>query len=429
MPDPRPVSAAAARRLFVLRHLLAPPRSLPPEPESVLTVVDRLGSLQFDPLGIAGRNHDLVLASRIDGYKVAWTEGLLYRDRVLFESFNKMLCVLPTAELPWYRLRWDRVAGVHERETFPTHGETAVRILERIRTEGPLSSQDFETGKSIEWYWRPTNEIRAMLEALWESGTISIARRAGNRRYYDLTERLYPADLLAQHPVEDDQLRHLLLSRFRGHGLLGATGPYELWYGVTRRTEDGQVIQTPVRKEFIGRLIDEGAIVPVEIEGVRGNRHVVATELPLLEQAEREVAAGLPPNGVAPGAAFLAPLDSFCWDRGFMRSLFDFDYVWEVYVPAPKRRWGYYVLPLLFGDRLVGRIEPRIERGADGKRVVRVVGLWWEKGFRPRQADGFVPAMREALTAYRRFAEARAVEWAPPLAAAGRLFGSGRARG
>ena len=91
---------------------------------------------------------------------------------------------------------------------------------------------------------------------------------------------------------------------------------------------------------------------------------------------------------------FLAALDPFVWDRDLLRSLFDFDYVWEVYVPEHKRRWGYYVLPILFGDRLVGRIEPRIDRASG---TVRVLGLWWEEWFDPRTADGFVPAMRAAL--------------------------------
>ena len=117
---------------------------------------------------------------------------------------------------------------------------------------------------------------------------------------------------------------------------------------------------------------------------------------------------------------FLAPLDPFVWDRDLLRNLFDFDYVWEVYVPEHKRRWGYYVLPILFGDRLVGRIEPRIDRAAG---TVRVLGLWWEEWFDPRAADGFVPAMRAALAAYLRFGGVRSLEWAAHLGSARRLFG------
>jgi uncharacterized protein len=102
-----------------------------------------------------------------------------------------------------------------------------------------------------------------------------------------------------------------------------------------------------------------------------------------------------------------------------MRTLFGFDYVWEVYVPEKKRRWGYYVLPVLFGDRLVGRIEPRIDRAA---RTVRILGVWWEDGFVPRRAEGFVVAMRTALRDYLAFAGARRLEWAPHLGPERRLF-------
>src|SRR5204862_7137044 len=132
-------------------------------------------------------------------------------------------------------------------------------------------------------------------------------------------------------------------------------------------------------------LIERGTIVPVGVEGVRGARYVPAEEIGRLDQAEREVAAGMSPGGEPPGVAFLAALDPLVWDRDFLRGLWGFDYVWEVYVPAAKRRWGYYVLPILFGDRLVGRIEPRIERKSN---TLRIAGLWWEEGFDPPAEDG-----------------------------------------
>ena len=126
-----------------------------------------------------------------------------------------------------------------------------------------------------------------------------------------------------------------------------------------------------------------------------------------------------------PSVAFLAPLDAFVWDRELLGSLFDFDYVWEVYVKEHKRRWGYYVLPILFRDRLIGRIEPRIDR-AGGR--VQVLGLWWEDGFAPRRADGFIDAMRDALRAYLRFAGANRIGWAPHLGTEKRLFSVSPAR-
>jgi uncharacterized protein len=142
---------------------------------------------------------------------------------------------------------------------------------------------------------------------------------------------------------------------------------------------------------------------------MRSKRFVLAGEVGLLEA----------PPEPTPSVAFLAPFDPLLWDTALLASLFGFEYVWEGFFPAAKRRWGYYVLPVLFADRLVGRIEPRIDRD---RGCVEVLGLWWEDGFAPRRADGFVDAVRDALRAYLRFAGADRLEWARHLAAEKRLF-------
>jgi uncharacterized protein len=391
----RSVSAAAARRFLVTRHLLAPPRALPAEPASVMRVVDRLGSLQFDPLEVAGRNHDLTLLARIDGYRRPWTDQLLYRDRRLYETYNKMLSLVPTAELPWYRITWDRAHDEHRGGAFDEHAPLVEEPVARIRAGGPMSSTDVEPRAAIDWYWRPTNQVRALLEALAEAGVLAIARREGNRRVYDLTERLFPAELLARRVPVEDQLRHKLLSRYRGNGLLGATGEYTLWMGLGK---------APERRAILDRAVDAGELLPVEVEGLRGARYIVAEELAILERAELTVASGVAGEDRS-GVAFVAPLDPLAWDRDLLSRLWGFDYRWEVYVPAARRRWGYYVLPILYGDRFVGRIEPRIDRAAG---ALRIVGLWWEEGFDPL-GDGdstFVAALAAALRAHRDFAGA-----------------------
>ncbi|MGH2475480.1 MAG: winged helix-turn-helix domain-containing protein [Candidatus Limnocylindrales bacterium] len=398
MPTTQSLDRATARRFLVRRHLLAPPRGLPPEPASVKTVVARLGSLQFDPLDVAGRNHDLVLAARIDGYRRAWTDALLYEDRWLYETYNKGLSLVPTAELPWYRATWDQNHATHTREAFIDHAPLVDELLERIRRDGPLSATDLEPRAAIDWYWRPTNPVRAMLEALAEAGILGLARRDGNRRVYDLTERLFPAELLADERPTDEQIRHRVHSRFRAHGLLAARGgQQEIWVGTGRTAAERQALRT--------ELTESGEIVAVEVEGVRGTRYVLRGEIDTLDEAARSVAAG---ESDAGGVAFLAPLDPLVWDRGLLRSLFDFDYVWEVYVPAPRRRWGYYVLPILAGDALVGRIEPRIDRS---RGELCILGVWWEDGFDPTADDGFMDAFVDALRAHAVFAEVDRVVW------------------
>lgn len=388
---------ATARRFLARRHLLLPPRTLPPDPASVLRVVDRLGSLQFDPLDVTGRNHDLVLAARIQGYGRAWTDALLYEDRRLFEAYNKGLSLLPTAELPWYRIGWDRSRSDHEDAAFREHGPLVEELLDRIRANGPLSPTDIAPRAAIDWYWRPTNQVRAILEALAEAGILGLARRDGNRRVYDLAERLFPAKLLAERRPEREQRRHKVLSRYRAHGMLGRAGSAELWAGTAAARGRPATPGEPTRAQLLEELVEAGELVPVAVEGIRGDRFIVAGEAGLLDGSG---------DGDTPGVAFLAPLDPLVWDRDFLRSLYAFDYVWEVYVPLARRRWGYYVLPILFGDRLVGRIEPRVDRRHG---VLRVLDAWWEDGFEPATEPGFVDALVDALEAHARFLGANRV--------------------
>ncbi len=405
--QPMTVSAAAARRFLVQRHLLAPARAQAAGLDGVRAVFARLGSVQFDPLAVAGRNHDLVLHARVRDYVPAWTNELLYERRELFETYNKMLSLLPTSELPWHRQSWDRFLALHQDEAFVRHREAMEHVLARLRAEGPLSSRDFERRAKVDWYWGPTTEVRAILEALSEAGVISLARREGSRRYFDLTERLFPAALLDVRPDPVEQRRHKLLSRYRAHGLLGEGGGSELWYGIgPARRKPTDPPGTITRAELRADLVATGAIAPVVVEGIRGTRYVLGDELPQLRRAIDDDAAGRPQEDAS--AVFLAPLDPLAWDRDLLRSLFEFDYVWEVYVPQAKRRWGYYVLPLLWGDRMVGRIEPRIDRGSGS---IRILGIWWQDGFVPRREAAFVAAMKEALAAYARFGGVSRIDW------------------
>jgi uncharacterized protein YcaQ len=367
----------------------------------VLEVIRKLGSIQFDPIAVAGRNHDLMLHARVAGYEPAWCDAL-YERRAIFETTNKALSYIPADELPWYRVNDGRKGTRFHAAALADNTAVAERVLERIRTDGPLSAADFqpESGRTKDWFGLPENAVRSVLEAYTVAGVIGLARRDGNTRYYDLVERLLPAELLAREVPERDQLRHKQLSRHRAHGLLGAGGAGGTF---------ARIANPDVRRELHGELVELGALVPVEVEGMRGKRFVLAEEVAQLEA---------PPETPA-SVAFIAPFDSLLWDTALLAKLFDFDFVWEGFFKAEKRRWGYYVLPILFGDRLVGRIEPRIDR--DGGRV-EVLGLWWEDGFTPRRATGFVDAMRDALAAYRRFAGADRLEWPSHLAAERRLF-------
>jgi uncharacterized protein YcaQ len=400
------VTAQAARRFLIARQLLAPARSLEGGPNAVLEVVGRLGSLQFDPVAVAGRNHDLMLHARVADYEPSWCE-LLYERRQIFEAYNKGLSLVPMSEFAWFRGNVSRNAP----RLLADNADVAERVLERIRLEGPLSALDFERehGAATDWFGMPTNVVRAVLEAYTVTGVLGLARRDGSRRYYDLLERLVPAGVLAHEIPLLEQLRHKVLSRYRAHGLLGISGAGDIFSGLGPAKPDPRWPDYPGRHTLRDELVERGELVPVDVEGVRGKRFVLSEEVDLL---------GAPPEP-PPSVAFIPPFDPLVWDRKLLASLFGFDYVWELFLPPEKRRWGWYVLPIVFRDRFVGRIEPRIDRA---EARVDVLDVWWEEGFAPRRADGFVDAMREALRAYLRFAGANRLEWPASLAAEKRLF-------
>jgi uncharacterized protein YcaQ len=258
-----------------------------------------------------------------------------------------------------------------------------------------LSTQAFrDVEHRIEWWWAVTPAARAVMEALFVTGRIGIARREGNRRHYDLIERLVPPELLAVKESEEDAMRRRLLSRFRATGMTTPTGTQsEVMYSA------GAVADRVRRTEA---LVDEGELLPIEVEGLKGTRYIIAAEEALLDATEAQ--GSLP----APSVTFLAPLDPIVWDRRLLRTLWGFDYLWEVYVPEKKRRWGYYVLPILYGDRLIGRVEPRLDRRA---KVLTILGIWFEDGFAPLDDPRFVGALREAIEAYREFVGATKVTW------------------
>src|SRR5262245_28974973 len=274
------VTAEAARRFLVTRQLIAPARS-PGGADGVLEVFGRLGSIQFDPIAVAGRSHDLVLHARVADYEPAWCD-LLYERREIFEAYNKGLSFVPTNEFAWFRAT---VGKDRPARTLSENADVARRVLEAIRTEGPMSALDFERerGTTTDWFGMPTNAVKAVLEAYTFTGVLGLARRDRNRRYYDLLERLLPAKVLARKIPLGEQLRHKMLSRYRSHGLLGASSGGDVFSGLGPAKPDEARPDLPGRTALREDLIDEGELVPVEVEGIRGTGFVVRDEVAVVE--------------------------------------------------------------------------------------------------------------------------------------------------
>lgn len=389
------LSREHARRFLVRRHMLAPPRAMPADPASVLAVTRRLGSLQFDPLDVPGaRNHDLVLHARVAGYERAWCDAWLYGpDRRLIEVYNKSLNLVPVEELPWHRLAWERAEARHAEGIFTRRPSVVRAVLDRVTQEGEAGAlaASKEHAAKVRGYWgTPTSEGRAVLDALFETGRVGVVARDGNRKRYDLMERIVSSEILARRATRDEAVRHRVRSRHRAVGLLGDGGSAELWVGIG---------DAAARRAATRAMVRDGALREVRVEGVRGVRYVLDEERALLDETAT----------ASPGAhavTFVAPLDPLVWDRRLLGELWDFEYIWEIYTPVAKRRFGSYVLPLLYGDRFVGRVEPRMDRAT---RTLDLAGVWFEAGFEARDGEDFARAFGDALTAFARFAGAARV--------------------
>ena len=352
MPPPLAVSRADARRFLVRAFALDAFQTLP----SVADTLDTLGFVQEDSIHVCGRIHDLILWSRVRNYAPADLSRFLYEDapRRAWEFYLPNLCVLPMGDYPYF------VPGMrHRRERegrwgamTPDEQAAADTLFARLDADGPLLLRDAkalgaEHGHTTSGWGTRTHMLSFVADKLFAQGRLGIARRDGFLRAFDRIERLLPGDALAA-PVPTDAEAHAYLARKR----LRARRLFRL---------------RPADKA----MLEEGETTAVLIEGDVRPWHVFTDDLPRLTGGDSTPRASETLN-------LLAPLDPLVYDRDRTRLLWDFDYIWEVYTPAAKRRWGYYVLPILWGDRLVGRVEPRLDKRAG---TVTVVSLLWEPGF------------------------------------------------
>ena len=343
--EPRSISLRRARRLAVTAQLLSAPR-----PRSILEVVEGLGSVQMDPTRRVARTEHLVLWSRLGRrFSLADLERLLWTERALFEY---QAFIFPTSELPVHRATMRRYpsgpAGRHayirrylgENQAFRRY------ILRRLRDEGPLPTRSFEDRSAVGWRtggWNDDNpNTSMMLEVLWAKGEVMIAGRAGQERVWDLAARRLPADGTRLAPGEE--ARRLLETQLRALGIakLAAFG----------KTFEG--IRPPGWERALAGLEREGRAVRLRVDGISGERWAHADALD---------------RSFRPRTVLLSPFDRLIHDRVRAEELFGFRFRLEIYVPKAKREFGYFVMPILHGDRVVGRLDPNFDRAANVLRI------------------------------------------------------------
>jgi hypothetical protein len=369
---------AHARRFLLAHQCLLPPRRLEAA-DGIMDLFRHLGCIQYDPIDIVGRNPDLVLQSRVAGYRPELLDRLMHVGHEALVVWDKMAAIALREDWPSfarYRALMAKQYGGPEKPEM----QIAPYVLDEIRRRGPLSSRDIEHEASVEWWWgRKKRLVGASLEVLSAMGIVLTHHRVRSERVFDLAERILPAEILNApdpHPLDEDYQDWHVLRRIRSLGLSPTTGAPEYWWGIMG------VKGTAARAQVLARLAERGDVIPVSVDGVAKRLFFVrAADLATLRAAGEAAAA-------EEAAAFIAPLDNLIWDRELLRQVFDFDYCWEIYKPKEKREYGYYVLPVLYGARFIARAEPVFDKKA---KVLRIDGWWWEKGIRPNAA------MRDAL--------------------------------
>lgn len=339
----RTISKDAARRFLITKQGFQRAKGK----DGTLETIKRLECVQIDPVCVVHRNHHLVLHSRISDYKPSYLEGLLYKDRSVFEYWCNEKSIVPMEEFRFFRYRMTNYTEFHSpfyerlKARRKELNGAIRRVLSAINGGGPMCAREFSAEEDV-----GSKTGRRVLNLLWDCGEVMIHHVEGNRRYYDLTERILPAGLCMELPSRDEYDRFMTEKYMRAYGLIDVRDWRFGWLG----------LKASKRKATVTKMAEEGKVYPVRMEGVKHVYYVLENYLGFLEAAED--------SPVEEKVHLIAPLDNFIWNRRMISEIFDFEYSWEIYKIPEKRRYGYYVLPILYGARFVGRIDPKLDRGS-----------------------------------------------------------------
>jgi uncharacterized protein len=400
-PSARVVSAENARRLVVSRQRLAGPRPTG-DAAGLMEVARDLNCLQIDPISVVARSHEIVLWSRLGSYDRAAFDRLVWAERMLFEYWAHAASLVLTEDYPIHRrlmLTYPSGRTARSREVrawMEANRGLRRAILVRLRRAGPLPGRALQDASDVPWTsggWTNERNVDQMLDLLMTQGVIMVAGRRGGQKLWDLAERCLPAWNPRERLGDVQTTRRASQLSLRSLGIATA-----------KHIRDNFTAgRYPGLERVLETMRREGLIVPiaVEEEGARlpGEWFVHAEDIPLLDRIEG--------GGWEPRTSFLSPFDNMIRDRQRTEALFGFEYRMEIYVPKEKRRYGYYVLPILHGDRLIGRVDPRMDRER-GRLIVNAVHA--EPGAPPTPDAG--RAVRGAIEELARFTGAREIETA-----------------
>jgi uncharacterized protein YcaQ len=357
MKETRVISRTVARRLAVEAQGLAGPRPRA-DTEGVMKVVSRLGCLQLDPINIVARSHLLVLWSRLGSYDQELLDLLLWQERRLFEYWAHAASIVLTQDYPIHQMRMRSYgkgsdAWSQQVSAWMQQNETLrISILSALQQRGPLRSRDFEDPVQVTWRssgWTDGRTVGRMLDFIWAQGHILVSKRVGTQKWWDLAERCLPPALISQEPLAEDEV--VCAAAQKALLALGVATARDITEHFTRYNYPG-LTEVVAHLEAIGRILR--VRVQEQSKDLAGTWFVHAEWLPVLDRLEQQT--------WEPRTTLLSPFDNLICDRKRTARLFDFIYQSEIYTPKDKRRFGYYVMPILSGDQLIGRIDPMFDR-------------------------------------------------------------------
>lgn len=421
-----PVTLAEARGIQLTAQGLFDAPSPKPGLRELAALLDRLGVLQVDTINVARRSQYLVAWSRLGAYDDALLDELLFPHRATFEYWSHAASIVPMSDYPYYRremLDYAKHLYDSDHDWMRQNPHILEQTLDDIRARGPLSSADFERpddGRRAEaWNWFGLKESRRALHVLWTAGELMVHSRRGGQKVYDLRERVlaeaYDGAIPSEEelPSPEEQLDHFARRSIRA---LGVVTPSWLWDyfrlgDYDHLADNGKRPSRRVASQrVLEALVREGAVVPATVEGVDEPAYVAAERMADLERLR----AGEMPRRTT----LLSPFDNLIWHRARTRSLFDYEVCFEAYVVPAKRRYGYYCLAILHQGRLVGRLDPKMDRET---KQLSARAVYLEPGVKADAA--LVRGIAESLRDLARFlgAQSIVVERSEPEGLAARL--------
>ncbi len=355
------ISKKQAKYFLLNYHYLNPVRSLRGK-DGILQYIHRVGCIQFDPLNKVGRNPDLVLQSRVKKYTKNYLKELLYKDRKLLDGWDKNMSIYSVKDWPFfYRLRKAAKTDLNN----PSNEIKSIlpQVRNEIRKRGPLSSTDLDYNEKVKWSWAPTRLARAALESMYFSGELLIYEKKGTKKVYDFTKNHISSailDLKDHNKTEHEYYEWYVKRRICSLGLYWNRSG-DGWLGI-------RGLKSVARNKAINSLLDKNKIILIRIENIKDSFYISSKYLYLIKQVKTKI-------DTKNTACIIAPLDNLLWDRKMTKKIFDFDYKWEVFTPKNERKYGYYVLPILYNDQFVARFEPLKDK-KDKKLTIK--NWWWE---------------------------------------------------